>query len=45
MFSIVFGSEVQIKYIVGMPTMHKTHGMAPFCHISGADPEADSLLI
>jgi hypothetical protein len=33
MFSIVFGSEAQIKYIVGMSTMPKTHGTAPNCHI------------
>jgi hypothetical protein len=39
MFSIVFGSAVQIKYIVGMVTMPETHGTSYLSYLSSANME------
>jgi hypothetical protein len=39
MFSIVFVSEAQIKYVVGMSTMPKTHGTAFFSYLSDGNTE------
>jgi hypothetical protein len=39
MFSIVFVSEAQIKYVVGMSTMPKTHGTALFSYLSDGNTE------
>jgi hypothetical protein len=39
MFSIVFGSAVQIKYIVGMVTMPETHGTSYLSYLSSVSME------